>query len=69
MEGTHTGPATTTKDARDTMRMLSMCHTIPSPANARAGNHQIALRKVSSSKAGYISSTIEIMERKTSSSS
>ncbi len=68
MECTHTGP-TTTKDARDTMRMLSMRHIIPSPTNDRAGNHQIALREVSSSKAGYISSTIEIMERKISSSS
>ncbi len=53
MERTHT----TTKDARDTMHMLSMLHIIPTPANGRAGNHQ--LRKVSSSEAGYISLTLQ----------
>lgn len=69
MERTHTEPATTTKDTRYTIRMLSMHHIIPSPANDRDGNHQMALRKVSSSETGYISSINEIMKRKTSSSS
>ncbi len=69
MERTHTEPATTTKDARDTMRMLSTLHTIPSPDDDRTGNYMISLRKILYSKAGYISSTAEIMERKASSSS
>ena len=68
MERTHTEPATT-KDARDTIRMLSMYHAIPSPDDDRTGNHQISLRKVSSSQTGYISSIDEIMKRKTSPSS
>ena len=63
MERTHTEPATTTKDARDTMRMLSTLHTIPSPDDDRTGNYMISLRKVSSSEAGYISSTNEVMRR------